>query len=75
MNEIRIEAIELHLHRLDTAVEALRRRLLELEQKVLRSQTSEAQPRLPGTSTPQEQSALSDRLLQVSKIPPLYSGG
>ena len=74
MSEIRFAAIELHLHRLDTAVEALRRRLLELEQKVLRSQTFEVPMKSPVTSPPREKTALVDMLMQLSRTQPPYSG-
>ena len=73
MSEIRFVAIELHLRRLDTAIEELRLRLLELEQKVLHSQTSEAPMKSPLTGTAQGLPAFVDPMLQFSKIPPPYS--
>ena len=74
MSEIRFVAIELHLRRLDTALEELQLRLRKLEPKVSHSQTSEVPMKSPLTGTAQGLPAFVDPMLRFSKIPPLYSG-
>ena len=69
MNEIQIAAIELRLHRLDTAVEELRLRLRGLESRVSRSPTSEALATWPLLDSPQISPYSPDQEPRISTFP------
>ena len=74
MSEIRFVAIELHLRRLDTALEELQLRLRGLESRVSRSLISASQSRLPLSDSRQSSPSVLDREQQPSMSQSPYSG-